>query len=85
MLGTIDNGHFPEADQAERVAVFNAAIVRAALAHGLDAIGLRAVCTTPQDDAHATEPSQIGGARIARTIVQAVPGRGVRGMRLPGP
>ncbi|MEP6502994.1 MAG: SGNH/GDSL hydrolase family protein [Betaproteobacteria bacterium] len=88
VLCTIYNGNFPDADYAERVAValavFNDAILRTALANGLDAIDLRAVCAAPQDYANPIEPSEAGGARIAHAIAQVVTGHAARGARLFG-
>jgi len=87
VLCTIYHGAFPDADFRERVvvalAVFNDAIVRTALAHGLDVIDLRSVCDSPQDYANPIEPSAIGGAKIARAIAGVVSGQ-ARGARLFG-
>ena len=78
VLCTIYHGAFPDADFRARVvvalAVFNDAIVRTALARGLDVIDLRAVCDTPQDYANPIEPSSVGGAKIARALANVVAG-----------
>ena len=89
VLCTIYHGAFPDADFRARVvvalAVFNDAIVRTALAHGLDVIDLRAVCDTPQDYANPIEPSSVGGAKIARVLAAVVAGAGtIRGATIYG-
>ena len=85
---TIYHGNFPDADYRERAIValtaFNDAIVRAAAAHGLDVIDLRAVCDLPQDYANPIEPSSIGGAKIARAIARVVTGAAAPAARLFG-
>ena len=87
-LCTIYHGNFPDPDYRERVVValtaFNDAIVRAACAHGLDVIDLRAVCDLPQDYANPIEPSSIGGAKIARAIAGVVTGASAPRARLFG-
>jgi len=77
---TIYNGNFPD-PLFQRVAttalcVFNDAIVRAGLEHKLEIIDLRLVCTQPADYANPIEPSSVGGAKIARAILEAVTERG---------
>ena len=54
------------------LAVFNDCIIRAALAHGLPLIDLRLICTDEGDYANPIEPSERGGEKIARTIVDLV-------------
>jgi hypothetical protein len=76
---TIYNGNFPDAF-FQRVAttalcVFNDAILRVGLEHKLGIIDLRLVCTEPADYANPIEPSSVGGAKIARAIVEAIKGR----------
>lgn len=73
---TIYNGHFPD-PRYQRVidttiAIFDDAIIRTALAYGLPIIDLRSVCKRAEDYANPIEPSSIGGAKIARTIVEVV-------------
>jgi hypothetical protein len=68
---TVYNGAL-DADRA-RVArmgltLFNDAILRTAIDHGLDAIELRSICTAPADYANPIEPSGQGGLKIARSI-----------------
>jgi hypothetical protein len=89
VLCTIYHGAFPDADFRERVvvalAVFNDAIVRTALARGLDVIDLRAVCDSPQDYANPIEPSSVGGAKIARVVAAVVAGASaIRGTTIYG-
>ncbi|HKH84028.1 MAG TPA: SGNH/GDSL hydrolase family protein [Gemmatimonadales bacterium] len=77
---TIYNGNFPD-PLFQRVArtalcVFNDVIVRAGLEHKLEIIDLRLVCTEPADYANAIEPSSMGGAKIARAILEAVTEQG---------
>ena len=73
---TIYYPRFPEA-VLQRVAVtalavFNDCIIRAAFAHGLPLIDLRLICTEEGDYANPIEPSERGGEKIARSIVQLV-------------
>ncbi|MFI5057139.1 MAG: GDSL-type esterase/lipase family protein [Candidatus Acidiferrales bacterium] len=72
-LSTIYNGCFPNADY-QRLAstalmVFNDVILRVGIEFGLSIIDLRFVCSSPNDYANPIEPSSIGGAKIARSIV----------------
>jgi hypothetical protein len=53
-------------------ALFNDAILRAALRHGLPAIDLRAVCNRPDDFVNAIEPSVSGGRKIAEAIIRSL-------------
>lgn len=73
---TIYHGNF-EDDVFRRRAivaltVFNDVIIRCAAQHQLVVIDLRFVCNAPVDFANPIEPSTIGGAKIARAIVNAV-------------
>ena len=73
---TVYYPRFPEA-VLQRVAVtalavFNDCIIRAAFAHGLPLIDLRLICTEEGDYANPIEPSERGGEKIARSIVQLV-------------
>jgi threonine dehydratase len=58
------------------VAVINDAITREAMRHRLPVIELREVCTEPLDYANPIEPSDQGGAKIARAIAEFVMGKG---------
>jgi hypothetical protein len=78
---TIYNGCFPD-PQYQRVVstaltVFNDAILRVALEHGLPVIDLRAVCAKPEDYANPIEPSSVGGEKIARAMAGLVTGPNV--------
>jgi len=70
---TIYNGCFPEADYQRLIStalmVFNDVILRVGIEFGLTMIDLRLVCSSPEDYANPIEPSSIGGAKIARSIV----------------
>jgi hypothetical protein len=70
---TIYNGCFPEADYQRLIStalmVFNDVILRVGIEFGLTVIDLRFVCSEPEDYANPIEPSSIGGAKIARSIV----------------
>ena len=73
---TIYNGCFPD-PAYQRIAsvalmVFNDAILRVALEHGLPVIDLRLVCVEPRDYANHIEPSSAGGEKIARVIAALV-------------
>jgi lysophospholipase L1-like esterase len=52
--------------------VFNDAIIRAAFASGVPLIDLRLVCDEDDDYANPIEPSEAGGAKIARAVVRLV-------------
>jgi hypothetical protein len=72
---TIYNGALsPEQAAIARVGLmmFNDAIVRTAVARGLDVIELRSICTDPGDYANPIEPSGQGGRKIAHAIARAV-------------
>ncbi len=49
---------------------FNDVIIRTAFLSGLPLIDLRFVCNEDADYANAIEPSETGGAKIARIILQ---------------
>ena len=70
---TIYNGCFPDADYqrmaSTALTVFNDVILRVGIEFGLSIIDLRFVCSSPMDYANPIEPSSIGGAKIARSIV----------------
>ena len=75
-LCTIYNGNLgdPLTQRLAQTALtlFNDAILRAALHHGLPVIDLRAVCSEPEDYANPIEPSSAGGEKIARAIARVV-------------
>ncbi|MDB4976824.1 MAG: hypothetical protein JWN48_5165 [Myxococcaceae bacterium] len=74
-LCTIYNGNLPagEADAARMaLMMFNDVIARVAYEQGLDLIELRLVCTEPGDYANPIEPSDQGGAKIARAVASAL-------------
>ncbi len=69
--------YYPRMDDAftQKIAVsalssFNDVIIRQAFASGLPLIDLRFVCSDDADYANAIEPSEAGGAKIAKTILQ---------------
>ncbi|MDB5821682.1 MAG: hypothetical protein JWR21_386 [Herminiimonas sp.] len=73
---TVYNGNFTDREYQLQVTtaltVFNDAIIRVALENALSVIDLRQVCNRPEDYANPIEPSSIGGAKIAKAIVQTV-------------
>lgn len=75
-LCTIYNGSFPDPEfqriAATALCVFNDAILRVAFEHALTVIELRLVCTDPEDYANSIEPSSVGGAKIARSILETL-------------
>jgi GDSL-like Lipase/Acylhydrolase family len=75
---TIYNGCFPEVDYqrmaSTALTVFNDVILRVGIEFGLSIIDLRFVCSSPKDYANPIEPSSIGGAKIARSIVSLIRG-----------
>ena len=75
-LCTIYNGCFPEGKYQRLIStaimVFNDAILRVGIESGLAMIDLRFVCSSPADYANPIEPSSVGGAKIARAIVNLV-------------
>jgi hypothetical protein len=73
---TIYNGNFPDL-QYQRMAstaltLFNDVILRVAFEFRLSVIDLRFVCDSPADYANPIEPSSIGGAKIARCIIDSI-------------
>jgi hypothetical protein len=76
ILCTIYNGRFPDRN-FQRIAstalmVFNDVILRVAIEFNLSVVDLRFVCSSPADYANPIEPSSIGGAKIARAIVNLI-------------
>lgn len=61
---------FAQKISVSALASFNDAIIRQAFAAGLPLIDLRSVCSENADYANSIEPSEAGGAKIARTILQ---------------
>lgn len=69
--------YYPRMEEAftQKIAVaalssFNDVIIRQAFLSGLPLIDLRFVCSDDADYANAIEPSEAGGAKIAKTILQ---------------
>ena len=56
------------------LALFNDAILRAAIDSRVDVIELRAICTERSDYANPIEPSGPGGLKIAKAIARAIDG-----------
>ena len=75
-LCTVYNGCFPDGNfqrlASTALMVFNDVIFRIGIEYGLTIIDLRFVCSSAADYANPIEPSSIGGAKIARTIVNLV-------------
>ena len=73
---TIYNGCFPDPIFQRTIStalmVFNDVILRVGIEFGLPMIDLRFVCSSPADYANPIEPSSVGGAKIARAIVNLV-------------
>jgi len=73
---TIYNGCFEESGYQQLIStalmVFNDAILRVAIELKLPVIDLRFTCASKEDYANPLEPSSVGGARIARAIVDLV-------------
>jgi len=73
---TIYNGCFPDAEYQRLIStalmVFNDVILRVGIEFGLPMIDLRLICSSPSDYANPIEPSSIGGAKIAKSIVSLV-------------
>jgi hypothetical protein len=73
---TIYNGCFPDPAYQRLVSTalmaFNDVILRVAIERALPVIDLRYVCCSPADYANPIEPSSVGGAKIARAIVNVV-------------
>jgi len=75
-LCTIYNGCFPNADFQRLVStalmVFNDVILRVGIELAVPMIDLRFVCASSADYANPIEPSSVGGAKIARAILNSV-------------
>ena len=75
-LCTIYNGRFPDGELQQLASTalmaFNDVILRVAIESGLAVIDLRFVCSSANDYANPIEPSSVGGAKIARAIVNLV-------------
>ena len=73
---TIYNGCFPDPAYQRLVSTalmaFNDVILRVAIERALPVIDLRYICCSSTDYANPIEPSSIGGAKIARVIVNLV-------------
>jgi hypothetical protein len=71
---TVYNGALEEHATAARMAlaIFNDAILRAAIDFRLDALELRSICTEPADYANPIEPSGQGGLKIATAVAFVV-------------
>lgn len=73
---TIYNGCFPDQEYQRLIStglmVFNDVILRVGIEFGLPMIDLRLICSSPSDYANPIEPSSIGGAKIAKSIVSFV-------------
>ena len=76
ILCTIYNGCFPDSNfqrfASTALMVLNDVILRVGIEFGLGVIDLRFVCSSTADYANPIEPSSIGGAKIARAIVNLV-------------
>ena len=87
MVCTIYNGAL-EKDVATiarlALALFNDAILRAAVDEHIDVIELRAICTEPSDYANPIEPSGSGGLKIAAAIARALTGAAPSSKVFPG-
>lgn len=66
------------------LALFNDAILRAAVDKHVDVIELRAICTEPSDYANPIEPSGSGGLKIATAIARALSGAAPSSKVFPG-
>lgn len=73
---TVYYPNFPEPELQESakavLAVFNDVILRTAFRHHLPVIDLRAVCDEAADFANPIEPSEHGGEKIVRAILELV-------------
>lgn len=76
IICTIYNGNFPDKNYQKRAAIalaaLNDVIIRIGVEQHLTILELRHLCNKPEDFANPIEPSTIGGAKIAKAIVQAV-------------
>jgi GDSL-like Lipase/Acylhydrolase family len=70
---TIYNGCFPDPEYQRLIStalmVFNDVILSVGIEFGLSIIDLRLVCSSAEDYANPIEPSSVGGAKIAKSIV----------------
>jgi hypothetical protein len=77
---TIYNGYFPDPEYQRVIStalmVFNDVILRVGIEYGLNVIDLRMICSSVEDYANSIEPSSVGGAKIAKSIVNLVSGTG---------
>jgi hypothetical protein len=84
---TIYNGCFPDPEYQRLIStalmVFNDVILRVGIECGLSVIDLRMVCSSNEDYANSIEPSSVGGAKIAKSIVNLVSDAG-QGARVVG-
>ena len=75
-LCTIYNGCFPDPIYQRLIStalmVFNDVILRVGIESELAMIDLRFICSSIDDYANPIEPSSVGGAKIARAIVNSV-------------
>jgi hypothetical protein len=73
---TIYNGCFPDMAYqcliSTALMAFNDVILRVGIEFGLSMIDLRLICSSPDDYANPIEPSSIGGAKIAKSIIGLV-------------
>ena len=78
MICTVYNGRFPDPEYQRLIStalmVFNDVILRVGIEMNLTVLDLRLICSADEDYANPIEPSSIGGARIARSIVSALTG-----------
>jgi len=76
ILSTIYDGYFPDREYQRLASTalthFNDVILRVGFELGLTVIDLRFICSQPDDYANPIEPSSVGGAKIARAIVNAL-------------
>lgn len=77
---TIYNGCFPDPEYQRRIStalmVFNDVILRVGIEATLTIVDLRLICSSPDDYANPIEPSSMGGAKIARSLVHLITGGG---------
>lgn len=75
---TIYNGCFPDPEYQRLISTalmaFNDVILRVGIEFGLNIIDLRLVCSVVEDYANPIEPSSVGGAKIAKCVVNLVAG-----------
>jgi hypothetical protein len=89
-LCTIYDSNFPPPEGTmvkAALSLFNDMITRTAFSRGLPLIDLRLICSDPADYANPIEPSERGGAKIARaiaTLAQQLPEAGSRSVVVAG-